>query len=54
MHNLLKIGKRALALTLTMCLSIGACPTAGISKKIQKVEAAETTGFTSNDFLKVD
>jgi GH18 family chitinase/aryl-phospho-beta-D-glucosidase BglC (GH1 family) len=37
-----------------MCLSIGAYPTAGIIKSTQQVEAAEGTGFTSYDFLKVE
>ncbi len=47
------MGKRALAYTMAMCLTAGLFTGIGVGNDVKAVKAA-TTGFTKNDFLKVD
>lgn len=55
MRNFRELGKKLLSLTLTLSMTAGLCAGINFANKSNAVEVnAATTGFTQNDFLKVD
>ena len=54
MNYLKKMGKRVMAVTLTICLSLGLCTGISVIGNISKEVKAADAGFTQNDFLKCD
>jgi aryl-phospho-beta-D-glucosidase BglC (GH1 family)/GH18 family chitinase len=53
MRKIKEIAKKAFACSMAMCLTTGLMTGIGMEKSVKTVKAA-STGFTKNDFLKVD